>query len=126
MLLIPNHRNSIKAGRSVVLVPAEYDGAVVTSRFIAVRSTIPAIYLYQILNLDFVKEKMLRLVSGSSSTEVKFDQLHEISVPMPEGEDFELFIERMRDQHDAIERVRADLAQKIDALNGMISDLYAD
>ena len=43
MLLIPNHRNSIKAGRSVVLVPPEGDGLVVTSRFIVARSKVPAV-----------------------------------------------------------------------------------
>ena len=83
MLLIPNHRNSIKAGRSVTLVPADHDGIVVTSRFIVARAKIPAIYLYHILNLDIVKKRMLTLVSGSSSTEVKFDQLSEILVPLP-------------------------------------------
>ena len=91
MLLLPNHRNSIKSGRSVVLVPNDCDGLIVTSRFIVARSKIPALYLYHILNLDIVKEKMLRLVSGSSSTEIKFDQLKEIRVPLPESGDFDLF-----------------------------------
>ena len=98
MLLLPNHRNSIKAGRSVVLVPREWDGVVVTSRFIVTRSKIPAVYVYHILNLDIVKEKMLRLVSGSSSSEIKFDQLAEIRVPIPESGDFDLFLERLHDR----------------------------
>jgi len=53
-----------------------------------------ALYLYYILNsFDFVKEAMLRLVSGSSSTEVKFDQLAEIYVPPAPGEDYDLFVD---------------------------------
>lgn len=125
MLLIPNHRNSIKAKRSVVLVTSEYDGLIVTSRFIAVRTLVPAEYLYQVLNLDFVKEKMLTLVSGSSSTEVKFDQLAEILVPMPSEGDFELFLERLRDMREEVAAARENLAAKLGVLDSRIRELYA-
>lgn len=124
MLLIPNHRNSIKSGRSVVLVPPEHDGTVVTSRFIVARANIPALYLYQVLNLPFVKEKMLRLVSGSSSTEIKFDQLKEIMVPLPEEGDFDLFVEKLQRASDDIERTRKALAAKIEERERMVSLLY--
>lgn len=124
MLLIPNHRNSIKAGRSVVLVPPEYDGCVATSRFIVVRTTIPATYLYHILNLDFVKAKMLTLVSGSSSTEVKFDQLSDILVPLPQEEDFDLFLDRLQGLRDEIDQARAVLFEKQSSLDGMMRGLY--
>lgn len=125
MLLIPNHRNSIRSGRSVVLVPPERDGFVVTSRFIVVRTKVPALYLYQVLNLPIVKEKMLRLVSGSSSTEIKFDQLAEIMVPLPDEGDFDLFIERLQRASDDIERTRRMLAEKVDNRDRMVSDLYS-
>jgi type I restriction enzyme M protein len=115
-LLIPNHRNSIKAKRSVVLVPPEYDGAVCTSRFIAVRPKIPALYLYYILNLDFIKEFMLRLVSGSSSTEVKFDQLKNLYIPIPPGEDFDLFV-------DEIVRLREETIDLEQQLRGKRAEL---
>ena len=124
MLLIPNHRNSIKAGRSVVLVPREYDGLVVTSRFIAVRSKIPAVYLYHILNLDIVKEKMLRMVSGSSSTEIKFAQLEEILVPLPSSGDFDLFLENVDSRREEISRLKEELKEKEQELEHIFGSLY--
>ena len=124
MLLIPNHRNSIKAGRSVVLVPRNYDGVIVTSRFIAVRCKVPAIYLYHVLNLDMVKEKMLRLVSGSSSTEVKFEQLKEIQVPLPKSGDFDLFLETLNAKRTDVERLREALSQQQEELIGIFKKLY--
>jgi len=124
MLLIPNHRNSIKSGRSVVLVPPEYDGLVVTSRFIAVRSKVPAPYLFEILNLDFVKAKMLTLVTGSSSTEIKYESLAEISIPLPEGDDFDLFLERIEEERRAIDDARLLLAQRQQALDLLVRGLY--
>ena len=125
MLLVPNHRNSIKAGRSVVLVPRRWDGGVVTSRFIAVRSKIPAVYLYYVLNLDIVKEKMLRLVSGSSSTEIKFDQLSEIRVPLPKTGDFDLFLETLHEQRSEVDRLRRRLNEREEELEGIFRSLYA-
>ena len=124
MLLIPNHRNSIRAGRSVTLVPAEWDGAVVTSRFIVARTTIPAIYLYHILNVDIVKERMLSLVTGSSSTEIKFDQLSEIRVPIPRDGDFDLWLERISDlSHEAAES-RARMENKEQELRLLMDSLF--
>ena len=124
LLLIPNHRNSIKAGRSVTLVPAEYDGAVVTSRFIVVRAKVPARYLYHVLNLSIVKQRMLTLVSGSSSTEIKFDQLAEIMVPLPENGDFDLWLERIDNLSVDIEYHRQEVARKIRELSGVFHGLY--
>ena len=124
MLLIPNHRNSIKAGRNVTLVPSEYDGIVVTSRFIVVRSIVPAIYLYHVLNLDIVKQRMLTLVSGSSSTEVKFEQLSEIMVPLPENDDFDLWIERIESLTGEVEEYRNTLEQKEQELSAVFQELY--
>ena len=124
MLLLPNHRNSIKTGRSVVLVPTDCDGVVVTSRFIAARSTIPAVYLYHILNWDIVKEKMLRLVSGSSSTEIKFPQLEEIRIPLPESGDFDLFLERLNVRRAEVDRLREALAKQEEELADVFRILY--
>ena len=124
MLLIPNHRNSIKSGRSVTLVPAEYDGVVVTSRFIVARSTVPAVYLYHILNLDIVQQRVLTLVSGSSSTEVKFDQLAEILVPLPEDDDFDLWLEQVSSLTADIEESRAAMESKEQELQTLLDGLY--
>lgn len=124
MLLIPNHRNSIKAGRSVVLVSREYDGLVVTRRFIAVRSKMPAVYLYHILNLDIVKEEMLRMVSGSSSTEIKFAQFEEILVPLPASGDFDLFLENVDARREKVSRLKTDLKEKELELENLFGSLY--
>ena len=124
ILLIPNHRNSIKAGRSVVLVPAEADGWVATSRFISVICRVPALYLYYILNLPFVKEAMLRLVSGSSSSEVKFDQLSEIMVPMPPGGDFDALIDDIVRAQEEIAELESQLAESRGRMRESLSQLY--
>ncbi len=123
-LLIPNHRNSIKAGRSVVLVPREYDGAICTSRFIVCRAKVSPLYLYHILNLDFIKEAMLRLVSGGSSTEVKFDQLGEIHVPIPEDEDFDLFVDEIESLQAEVTEIESRLNEKRTLLRGKFVGLY--
>ena len=124
LLLIPNHRNSIKAGRSVTLVPPEHDGDVVTSRFIVVRSKVPARYLYHVLNLPIVKQRMLTLVSGSSSTEIKFDQLSEIMVPLPENDDFDLWLERIDSLTAEIEHHREALHDRSQELQRVFQELY--
>ena len=124
MLLIPNHRNSIKSGRSVTLVPAEYDGVVVTSRFIVARSTVPAVYLYHILNMNIVQQRMLTLVSGSSSTEIKFDQLAEILVPLPADDDFDLWLEQVNTLTSEIEQSRAITESKKRELQSLLDGLY--
>ena len=124
MLLIPNHRNSIKSGRSVTLVTAEYDGVVVTSRFIVARSTVPAVYLYHILNLDIVQQRILTLVSGSSSTEVKFDHLAEILVPLPDDDDFDLWLEQVNTLTSDIDEARAVMESKEQELQSVLDGLY--
>ena len=125
MLLLPNHRNSINAGRSVVLVPPEHDGTVVTSRFIVLRPKVPAVYLYHVLNLPIVKERMLGLVSGSSSTELKFSELSEVRVPLPEGGDFDLFLERVATHRKRIDTLSQELRDEETALSAMFEAMYA-
>ena len=125
MLLLPNHRNSIRAGRSVVLVPPEHDGTVVTSRFIVLRPKVPAVYLYHVLNLPIVKERMLALVSGSSSTELKFAELSEVRVPLPEGGDFDLFLESVWERRKKVETLTLALRDEEAALSMMFESMYA-
>ena len=124
MLLIPNHRNSIRSGRSVTLVAPEYDGVVVTSRFLVSRSTVPATYLYHILNMKIVQERMLTLVSGSSSTEIKFDQLSEILVPLPEDDDFDLWLEKVILLSSEIDEARTLMERKEFERQALLEKLY--
>jgi type I restriction enzyme M protein len=124
-LLIPNHRNSIKAKRSVVLVTGEHDGYICTSRFIVVRPKIPALYLYYILNLDFIKESLLRLVSGSSSTEIKFEQMKEMYIPIPRGEDFDLFIDNITKLRSEVIGLESALKAKKDELESQFLGLWS-
>ena len=125
MLLLPNHRNSIKAGRSVVLVPPEHDGTVVTSRFIVLRPKVPAVYLYHVLNLPIVKERMLGLVSGSSSTELKVAELSEVRVPLPEEGDFDLFLEKVATHRKQIDALSRALGAEEAALSAMFEEMYS-
>jgi restriction endonuclease S subunit len=63
----------------------------VTSRFIPLFCKVPAPYVFNVLNLDIVKEKLLTTVTGSSSTEIKWDVIKDIPVPMPPNGDFDTF-----------------------------------
>ena len=66
---------------------------------------------------------MLKLVSGSSSTEVKFEQLRDLYIPIPPGEDFDLFIdditvlrEEICDMERIINTKRSDLQDRFEKL----------
>jgi hypothetical protein len=117
-LLIPNHRNSIKAKRSAVLVPAEYAGTICTSRFLAVRPKVSPLYLYHVLNLDFVKETMLRLAAGSSSSDIDFGHLKNIYVPVPPDGDYDSFIGEVIEMEKSIASLEAELHNRRVQLRG--------
>ena len=93
MVLLPNHRNSIAAKRSPVLIGSEHDGIVVTSRFIPLFCKVPSRYVFHVLNLDAIKEKLLTTVTGSSSTEIKWAAVKQIAVPLPPDGDYDTFLE---------------------------------
>jgi len=119
MVLLPNHRNSIASGRTPVLITDELDGIVVTSRFIPLFCKVPSAYVFHILNLSIMKEKMLTMVTGSSSTEIKWDIISTLPVPVPPGEDYDTFLaevmelESKIDRHfELMQRQRAELESK--------------
>ena len=88
------------------------------------RSTVPALYLYHILNLDIVQQRILTLVTGSSSTEVKFDQLSEILVPLPEDDDFDLWLEQVSTLTAEIDESRSNMESKERELESLLDGLY--
>jgi len=92
MVLLPNHRNSIAAHRSPVLVDEESDGIVATSRFIPLFCKVPSTFVYHLLRLRVVQEKLLTTVTGGSSTEIKWDVIKKIPVPVPENKDYDTFL----------------------------------
>ena len=67
---------------------------------------------------------MLTLVSGSSSTEIKFDQLAEILVPLPEDDDFDLWLEKINNLTVEIEDARSVMETKEQELHTFMDDLY--
>ena len=67
---------------------------------------------------------MLTLVSGSSSTEIKFDQLSEIQVPLPGDDDFDLWLEKINLLNDAVIASRSILQRKEQELKSLVSGLY--
>ena len=95
-----------------------------TSRFIVARSIVPAVYLYHILNLDIVHQRIHTLVFDSSSTEVKFDQLVEILVRLPEDDDFDLWLERVNTLTVEIDESRSTLESKEQELQAIHNELY--
>lgn len=67
---------------------------------------------------------MLRLVSGSSSTEVKFDQLEDLYIPIPPGEDFDLFIDDIVRLREEIADIDQQLSEKHTKLKSRFLQLY--
>ena len=125
MVLMPNHRNSIAAKRAPVLITDDYDGIVVTSRFIPFFCKVPSSYVYHILNLDVTKEKMLTMVTGSSSTEIKWDVIKEIPVPMPPNNDFDTFLADVIEIESKIESHQKLLEDKKEALKNKFEELFS-
>ena len=106
MVLFPNHRNSIAANRSPVLVPEEYDGAVVTSRFIPFFCKVPSPFVFNFLNLPLFKKKLLTMVTGSSSTEIKWSAIKNLPIPLPPNMDFDTFCADVIEIESNIHRYR--------------------
>ena len=52
------------------------------------------------------------MVSGSSSTEIKFQQLEEILVPLPASGDFDLFLENVDSRREEIARLKGELMKR--------------
>ncbi len=123
MVLFPNHRNSIAAKRAPVLVPQEFDGIVVTSRFIPFHCKVAPQYVYHILNSDVIKEKLLKTVTGGSSTEIKWDAIKEIAVPLPPSDDIDTFLadvieiqSKMENADRQVKNFRSELNKKFENL----------
>lgn len=123
MVLFPNARNSIKAGRAPVLITDEYDGIVVTSRFIPLRRKVPSSFVHHLLNLDVVKEELLTKVSGSSSGELKWEKMKELPIPEPQDGDYDKFMTdignieaQIESQELLLQEKKAEINQKFEGL----------
>jgi len=124
MVLLPNHRNSIASGRAPVLITEEYDGIVVTSRFIPLFCKVPAAYVYHLLNLDLMKEKLLTTVTGSSSTEIKWEIISKLPVPVPENEDYDTFLADVMELESKIQKYSTLLQERRKELAERFSGLF--
>jgi type I restriction enzyme M protein len=124
MVLLPNHRNSLAAGRSPVLITEEYDGIVVTSRFIPLFCKVPPTYVYHILNLDIMKRKLLTTVTGSSSTEIKWDVIKKIPVPTPPDGDYDTFLADVLELESKIDKYNKLLNENQETLNKKFQNLF--
>jgi hypothetical protein len=125
MVLFPNHRNSIAAKRSPVLVTEEYDGIVVTSRFIPLFCKVPAAYVFHILNLDLIKDKLLTMVTGGSSTELKWREMGSIAVPTPPGDDYDTFLADVLEMESRAKTYENRLHEVRTAMLDKFADLFA-
>ncbi len=96
---------SLPAG-SPVLVTEEYDGIVVTSRFIPFFCKVPSPFVFNVLNLELFKKKLLTMVTGSSSTEIKWDVIKDLPIPAPPGMDFDSFTADVIEVESKIQRYR--------------------
>ncbi len=124
MVLMPNHRNSIASGRSPVLITDEFDGIVVTSRFIPFFCKVPPSYVYHILNLPVTKEKLLTTVTGSSSTEIKWDVVKELPIPSPPNGDYDTFLADVIEMESMVEKYQQLLADSKKALKEKFEQLF--
>ncbi|XUW99989.1 MAG: N-6 DNA methylase [Dehalogenimonas sp.] len=124
MVLLPNHRNSIASGRSPVLITEEHDGIVVTSRFIPLFCKVPPAYVFNLLNLELMKQKMLKTVTGSSSTEVKWNVIKEIAVPTPANQDYDTFLADIMEFESKISKYSKLLEESRKELKQKFTNLF--
>jgi type I restriction enzyme M protein len=124
MVLLPNHRNSIASGRAPVLVTEEYDGIVATSRFIPLFCKVPPAYVYHILNQDIMKQKLLTTVTGSSSTEIKWNNISRIPVPTPPNDDYDTFLADIMELESKIEKYTGLLEERREELQSKFGKLF--
>lgn len=124
MVLFPNHRNSIAAGRAPVLVTEEYDGIVATSRFIPFFCKVPSPFVFNILNLDIFKQKLLTMVTGSSSTEIKWEVIKNLPIPAPPDLDFDTFTADVIEVESKIHRYRSLLDEHERQLRSKFTSLF--
>lgn len=129
MVLFPNHRNSIAANRAPVLVQQEHDGIVATSRFIPFRCKVASQYVFHVLNSGTIKEKLLKTVTGGSSTEIKWDSIKDIPVPLPSSDEIDTFLADVIEIQSRIENVdrtartlKAQLSEKFEVLFDVIPE----
>lgn len=126
MILLPNHRNSIAARRSPVLVDEDHDGIVVTSRFIPLFCKVPAHYVYYLLKLPQLQDKLLTTVTGGSSTEIKWDVIKKISVPIPKDGDYDSFVADVLELESRIENARNQAAVNETKMLELFNNLFLD
>jgi type I restriction enzyme M protein len=124
MVLLPNHRNSIAAGRSPVLIDEDHDGIVVTSRFIPLFCKVPAPFVYYLLRLPQLQEKLLTTVTGGSSTEIKWDVIRKISVPVPRNRDYDSFLSEVLELESKIDLGRAQIVSNESKLLKLFNALF--
>ena len=124
MVLLPNHRNSIAAKRSPVLIDENHDGIVATSRFIPLFCKVPPAFVYYLLRLDVVQAKLLTTVTGGSSTEIKWDIIKKIHVPVPDGGDYDSFLAEVMELESKIDAARKQLKKDQDHLVGKFKSLF--
>ncbi len=71
---------------------------------------VPSRYVFHVLNLDALKEELLTTVTGSSSTEIKWEAIKHIPVPSPPSNDFDTFLEDMAELESKIGEFEAIFA----------------
>ncbi|NTV51287.1 MAG: N-6 DNA methylase [Desulfobulbaceae bacterium] len=124
MVLLPNHRNSIAAHRSPVLIDEENDGIVVTSRFIPLFCKVPSAFVYHLLRLRVVQEKLLTTVTGGSSTEIKWETIKKIPVPVPENKDYDTFLANIIELESKIQKHKEQVSSLEDKLTEYFTLLF--
>lgn len=110
-ILLPNHRNSLRAKRSPVLVPEQYDGYVTTSRFFALLPKVDPLYLLYALRTDFVRDQLIRQASGSFP-ELRPRDLNQILIPVPEDRDIDRVAEHLASLDSEITALHRQLMSK--------------
>jgi type I restriction enzyme M protein len=120
MVLLPNHRNSIAAHRSPVLIDEEHEGIIVTSRFIPLFCKVPPAFVFYLLKMKIVQEKMLTTVTGGSSTEIKWNIIKKIPVPVPTDKDYDSFLADVLALESKIERHQ----DQVTLLGKQLSDCF--
>ena len=120
-LLIPAAKPSMKG---VTLVPKEYEGCICTNRFIVCKPKINARYLNYILRTEVLLDLLRRETTGSTTPDIRPDQLSKIPIPKPTPKTMDTLIKWLKEREHEVKTLEARASEaKISLLEQVLKNV---
>lgn len=126
LILLPNARNSLESGRSIIKVKEGTRGLIVTNRFLPLRPLVNPDFLVMVLNSPFVRKQLIAACRGAGSPDLNRDKLQEIMVPVPNSNDLssiDAFMEPVVDLQARKRGLESEIASLSETMENQIKSL---